>query len=96
MRLTENEKKVILSKYSGDTSDDLMTHLKRRFPVYETNLDWMEKPLKFIVVHDKVRSLESNKKYLVNLLTSLVENNWIHLGLPKIRKTIKKYLDAVM
>lgn len=96
MRLTENEKKEILSKYSGDTSDDLMTHLKRHFPVYETNLDWMEKPLKFIVVHDKVRSLESNKKYLVNLLTSLVENNWIHLGLPKIRKTIKKYLDAVM
>lgn len=96
MRLTENEKKEILSKYSGDTSDDLMTHLKRHFPVYETNLDWIKKPLKFIVVHDKVRSLESNKKYLVNLLTSLVENNWIHLGLPKIRKTIKKYLDAVM
>jgi len=41
MRLTENEKKEILSKYSGDTSDDLMTHLKRNFPTYETHLEWM-------------------------------------------------------
>lgn len=96
MRLTENEKKEILSKYSGDTSDDLMTHLKRNFPVYETHLDWMEIPLKFIVVGDKVRPLEKNKKYLVNVISNIVENNWIHLGIPKIRKTVKKYLDAIM
>lgn len=96
MRLTENEKKEILSKYSGDTSDDLLVHLKRHFPIYETNLEWMDKPLKFIKIEDKVRSLEKNKKYLVNVISSLLENNWIHLGIPKIRKTVKKYLDAVM
>lgn len=96
MRLTENEKKEILSKYSGDTSDDLMTHLKRNFPVYETHLDWMETPLKFIVIGDKVRPLEKNKKYLVNVISNIMENNWIHLGIPKIRKTVKKYLDAIM
>ena len=96
MRLTENEKKEILSKYSGDTSDDLMTHLKRHFPAHETHLDWMETPLKFIVIHDKVRPLDSNKKYLVNHISKLLEDKWIHLGIPKIRKTVKKYLDAIM
>ena len=96
MRLTENEKKEILSKYSGDTSDELMIHLKRNFPVYETTLDWMEKPLRFITINDKVRPLEKNKKYLVNVISNIIENNWLHLGIPKIRKTVKKYLDAIM
>lgn len=95
MRLTENEKREILSKYSGDTSDELMTHLKRNYPVYETKLDWMEEPLKFITIGDKVRTLKDNKKFLVNTITNMVETNWIHLGLPKIRKTVKKYLDAI-
>ncbi len=96
MRLTENEKKEILSKYSGDTSDDLMTHLKRNFPVYKTTSVWMETQLRFITINEKVRPLEKNKKYLVNVISNNVENNWIHLGIPKIRKTVKKYLDAVM
>ena len=95
MRLTENEKKEILSKYSGDTSDDLMTFLRRNFPVYETRLEWMEKPLKMIKVGDKLRLMEYSKKSLVSLISNIVEDNWIHLGIPKIRKTVKKYLDAV-
>lgn len=94
MKLTENEKREILSKYSGDTSDELLTHLKRNFPVYQENFDWMEKPLKFIKVDDKIRPLDNNKKYLVDKITSLVEDNWIGIGIPKIRKTIKKYLDG--
>jgi hypothetical protein len=95
MRLTETEKKEILSKYSGDTSNELLTHLKRHFPVYETNSLFLEKPLKFIKLADKVKYLENNKKYLVNLISEIVEESWIHLGIPKIRKTVKKYLDVL-
>ena len=94
MKITENEKKEILSKYSGDNSSELLLYLKRHFPIYETHLDWLEKPLKFIKVEDKVRPFENNKKYLVDKISSIVESEWNVLGLPKIRKTIKKYLDG--
>ena len=40
MRITEAEKKEIMSKYDGNTSDELLTHLKRHFPVIEIKLDW--------------------------------------------------------
>lgn len=94
MRLTENEKKEILSKYSGDTSSELLTYLKRNFPVYEETFEWMKKPLRFIKIEDKIRPLENNKKYLVDKISNLIEDNWMVLGTPKIRKTIKKYLDG--
>lgn len=95
MRLTEEERKEILSKYKDDTSDELLTHLKRHFPVHETE------PLfggtyKFIQVDGKSRPLMSNKKYLVGKIYQLVEDDWISLGEQMIRRTIKKYLDGVM
>jgi hypothetical protein len=95
MRLTEQEKKQILSKYSDDTSDDLLNHLKRHFPVSEIKLDWMDNPIKFIQIEDKTRPLDSNKKYLVSKIFNLVEENWLSLGTQKIRRTIKKYLDGI-
>ena len=63
MRLTEAEKKDIMSKYDGTTSDELLTYLKRHFPVIEIKLDWMEKPLKQISIDYKTYMLEHNKKY---------------------------------
>ena len=42
--ITEQEKKELLSKYSEDTSDELLTHLKRHFPVTEIKYDWMHEP----------------------------------------------------
>ena len=95
MKLTEQEKKDILSKYQDDTSNELLLHLKRHFPVSEVKLDWMKEPIKFIQVNDKTRHFENNKKYLVNAIHNVVENDWISLGEKKIRRTIKKYLDGI-
>ena len=39
MRITEEEKKEIMSKYDGNTSDELLTYLKRHFHVIEIKLD---------------------------------------------------------
>ena len=33
IELTEEEKKEILSKYDGTTSNELLNHLKRNFPI---------------------------------------------------------------
>lgn len=95
MLISEEEKKQILSKYINNTSDELLNHLKRHYPVYEQQVDWKEKPIKFILVDDKLRQIENNKKYLVGKIYSLIEEDWISLGVPIIRRTIKKYLDGI-
>ena len=96
MIISEEERRQILSKYSGDTSDELLLHLKRHFPVHEINFDWMKSPVKLIQIDDKTRPMASNKKYLVGKIYHMVEDDWNSLGEQKIRRTIKKYLDGVM
>ena len=89
------EKLKLLTKYSGDTSDELLLHLKRHFPVTQVNHDWMGEPVKFIKVDDKTRILKDNKKYLVSKIYDIVHELWDSLGERKIRRTIKKYLDGI-
>jgi hypothetical protein len=55
----------------------------------------MEKPLKQIKIDDKSYWLFDNKKYLVGRLFSELEDEWIHLGVPILRRTIKKYIDGI-
>jgi hypothetical protein len=55
----------------------------------------MEKPLKQISIHHKTYMLEHNKKYLVGKLFSYLESDWVHLGEPTLRRTIKKFLDGI-
>lgn len=92
--ITEEEKKEILKKYQNDTSDELLTHLKRHFPTGETRLEGWE-PTKYVVVDDKLRYLKGNKKYLVSKISNMVEREWIHLGDQVIRRTVKKYIDGI-
>lgn len=96
MRITEEEKREILSKYDDNTSDELLVHLKRTYPVTTQQWDWMEKPLKFIQIGDKNKILTGNKKMMVNRLFSLEEDRWMNLGKPTIRRTIKKFLDGYL
>lgn len=93
--LTEQEKKEILSKYQDNTSNELLIYLKRHFPIGETKLDWMKSPMKYVFVDDKIRYLDGNKKYLVNLIDGLVEDQWVGLTPSIRRRTIKKYIDGV-
>lgn len=93
--ITEQEKDELLKKYSGDTSEELLIHLKRHFPVTEIKHDWMKESIKYIQIIDKTRLLQNNKKYLVQTIYNIVENNWISLGEKKIRRTIKKFLDGI-
>lgn len=94
MMITESERKEILSKYSGDTSPELLNYLKRNFTTGEDKLSWGE-PLKYIVVDDKTRYIKGNKKYLVSKIDSIIEDEWIGLDQKIRRRTIKKYIDGV-
>lgn len=92
--ITEEEKKEILKKYQNDTSDELLTYLKRHFPTGETHLQGWE-PAKYVLVDDKLRYLKGNKKYLVSKISDMVGSEWIHLGDQVIRRTVKKYIDGI-
>ena len=94
MRLTKAEIQKILSEDNSGISQEFLTYLKRHYPVYEEKTSW-DSILKFIKIDDKIRPLLSNKKYLVDKIFSIEESNWISLGTPKIRRTIKYYLDGI-
>ena len=96
MRITESEKKEILSKYNENTSSELLTYLKRNFPVSELNFDWMTNPIKQIYIDDKSYHIEDNKKYLVGKLANYHEDEWTHLDNSVLRRTIKKFLDGYL
>jgi hypothetical protein len=93
--ISEQERKEILSKYLGNTSGELLTYLKRNFPVYEYKLEWMEKPWKQISIDSKSYMLDKNKKFLVNKISSYIEDEWIHLPTEVRRRTVKKYIDGI-
>jgi len=96
MILTEEEKREILSKYNDNTSNELLTHLKRTYPVTTQKLDWMKTPIKYIKIEDKTKILTSNKKNMVDRIYSIEEDRWMDLGKPVIRRTIKKFLDGYL
>ena len=54
MKITEQEKKDILSKYIDNTSDELLNHLKRTYPVVEFNVSWKSEPIKAIIIDQKM------------------------------------------
>jgi hypothetical protein len=89
------EKEDFSLKNDDNISNELLLHLKRHFPMYEHKIDFMEKPFKWVFVDDKLVPLNGNKKYLVGKIASLVGDTWFHLGIPTIRRTIKKYIDGI-
>jgi len=84
-----------LSKYDENTSNELLTYLKRNFRTYDVTLNWKQDPLKFIVVDDKSHPIESNKKYLVGKISNYIEDEWSHIDEPTRRRTVKKFLDGI-
>jgi hypothetical protein len=94
MRITESEKKEILSKYMGNTSDKLLTYLKRNFPTSDYAHPFFDEPIKQISIDDKSHIIKGNKKYLVNKIMSYIEDEWVHLGNDVLRRTVKKFIDG--
>lgn len=93
MKLTKEEKDEIMSKYNDNTSEQLLKHLKRNFPVYVNNII-PELVTKMIVVDDKPYILKGNKKFLVNKISSILEDEWVFLDKNELRRTVKKYIDG--
>jgi len=99
MIIDEESRKDIFLKYINNTSDELLTFLKRHYPTHVVNREWMEHndaEVKLILVQNKFYNLKGNKKFLVNKIDSDLSDKWLSVE-PKIRRrTIKKYLDGVV
>jgi len=87
-----------LSKYSGNTSSQILTYLKRNFNTYEiksSNYDWMVNPIKFVVVDEKSYLIDGNKKMLVNRIYNLIQDVFPTVDISILRRTIKMFLDGI-
>ena len=91
--ITEEEKKEILNKYIDNIDEKFLTHLKRHFPIYAFSVDGFPKPFRRIRINDKEKSLDDNKKYLVNRIVDSVEDEFPNLDKNVMRRTIKYFID---
>lgn len=96
MRLTHQEKLKLLESLSDEISEELLCFLKRRYSVTIISNEFSNEPRKLIDINGKFNYLESNKKNITNKICNLVEDRWIFLGTPKIRKTIKYFLNRMI
>lgn len=85
-----------MSAETNDTSNELLIYLRRNFPTSKIKHDWMNEPIIFISVDGKSKLLTHNKKFLVNKIASLLEDEWSSLDVKTLRRTIKKYLDFAL
>lgn len=95
MILSEEEKEDIKKKYEGIHSKDLLNHLKRNFPIYELDFKFRDHPLRQIYVDEKLYDMSGNKKFLVNKISSSVEESFPHIEKGTLRRTVKYYLDIL-
>lgn len=84
-----------LSKYNDeDISNELLIYLRRNFRVYEENLPFDDKKIKFISIFGKSYILQGNKKFLVSRIYNVLKDDFL-LEEKIFRRTIKKFLDGV-
>jgi len=93
MRLSEQEREDILKKYDDNTSEDVLRHLRRNFPISSSVIDIGGFTANMITVGDKSYWIQGYKKFLVNKIFNLIEDKFVDVDKPTIRRTVKKYLD---
>jgi hypothetical protein len=92
--IEQDEKDEILNKYKDNTSNEVLTHLMRHYPIRKEKI--LDKDYTFINVDGKNYFVESNKKYLVKKLYLYVSESFPNLSEDIIRRTIKKYIDMIL
>jgi hypothetical protein len=96
MKLTDDAKRLIEEKYSQDTSDDVLVHLRRNFSFYSVKTLFTGTVIKFINVDGKSYVVEHNKKFLVNRISYIIKDRFSHISEGVMRRTVKKYIDLIL
>ena len=95
MNITEENLDFLRQRYTGETSDQVFSFLKRRVSYASITNFLTNKELKFIYIDEKQYLLNSNKKYLKHRLVMLVDKEYPNVDISVIHRTVKKFLDMV-
>jgi macrodomain Ter protein organizer (MatP/YcbG family) len=96
MKITNDVRDNIRSKYYDGIDERILTHLKRNFQVYLIKKNMTSITLRYIIINGKSYLVNNNKKYLKNRLSSFVKERFEDIQ-EKIRmKTIKMFLDMIL
>jgi hypothetical protein len=96
MFISEDQKEEIRKKYRDNISEDVLIYLRRNFPISSHSFTSMSiDPFKMIYVGGKSYFIDNNKKFLVNKLSSVIEDLFPSVDTPTKRRTVKYYLDLV-
>jgi hypothetical protein len=96
MRLKEGAREEIEVKYREGTSDEILIHLKRNFPIYVIKYDWMETPVRMINIYSKSLPIVNNKKDVKKRLFFFLEERFPDVSASVLNKTLKKFLDMII
>jgi hypothetical protein len=95
MYISEQEKKDILNQYENqETSDAVLIHLRRNFPLKSTEGYYLGKHY-YIVVGDKMKPFINSKKGLTNGIFWEIKGNFPGMDESILRRTIRKYLTGL-
>jgi phosphatidylserine decarboxylase len=90
MFISEDQKEEIRKKYRDNISEVVLIPISSHSFV-SGSID----PFKMIHVGGKSYFIDKNKKFLVNKLSSVIENLFPSVDIPTKRRTVKYYLDLV-
>lgn len=98
--ISEDEKKEIMSKYEGNTSDRYLNYLRRNFPVSTYKMPKFNSTesvdIPFIKIDDKSYQVVHNKKELVNRIFFSDDSDFADVDVNIKRRTIKRYIDMIL
>jgi hypothetical protein len=93
--ISESDKNEILTKYSGNTSEEVFNYLRRHYPLKVTKSEHFT--FEYIIINDKMVRLGSKKELVNRIFNELdAEEKFTNLDTSLVRRTIKMYLDFLM
>ena len=95
--LKENEFDWLDINHLEGINNDLIEFLIRNYRVYQLPITHDLFPnKKYIIIDDKPRFIEDNKKYIINKIFLEVEGDFEYIPKPIIRRTIRSFLNDIL
>lgn len=93
--VSESDKNIITSKYSGNTNNDVFNYLRRHYPKKTSSSSFMTHD--YISIDGRMTNLYS-KKEIVNRIFNDIDfsEKFTNLETSIVRRTIKMYVDFLM
>lgn len=96
MYVPEDKMQILLEHYSDGVSDEIFNYLKRRVKVSFIVNEFTGSKIPCISFDDKKLIVRQNKKDLKYRLIRYIDENFQHIDISVVHRTIKMFLDMVL